>query len=93
MELSRIPFGTTDWARAERTEHKGESGLAYWQTRSFGGIQVRMVEYMPGYVAAHWCIKGRPCLTRASARAALVGGDVAPEATAMKTVMRIVSWA
>jgi len=48
MELSRIPFGTTDWARAERTEHKGESGLAYWQTRSFGGIQVRMVEVHAG---------------------------------------------
>jgi hypothetical protein len=64
MELSRIPFGITDWARVERTEHKGESGLAYWQTRSFGGIRVRMVEYTPGYVADHWCIKGHvlPCV-------------------------------
>jgi hypothetical protein len=32
-------------------------------------------------------------LTRAAARAALVGGDVAPGATTMKTVTRIVSWA
>jgi hypothetical protein len=23
-----------------RTEHSGESGLAYWRTRSFGGIRL-----------------------------------------------------
>lgn len=58
MEMSGIPFGTTDWSRIERTEHRGETGVAYWRTRSFGDIRVRMVEYTPGYVADHWCTKG-----------------------------------
>lgn len=58
MHISAIPFGTTDWSQIERTEHKGERGFAYWRTRHFGPIRVRMVEYTPGYFANHWCIKG-----------------------------------
>ena len=58
MDMRDIPFGTTDWGSVERTEHKGDSGLAYWRTRDYGGIRVRMVEYTPGYVADHWCSKG-----------------------------------
>lgn len=58
MQISGIPFAVTDWSQIERTEHKGESGLAYWQTRNLGGIRVRMVEYSPGYLADHWCTKG-----------------------------------
>ena len=53
MQLSDIPFGTTDRSSIERTEHKGESGLAYWRTQHFGSIRVRMVEYTPGYRADH----------------------------------------
>ena len=56
--MSGIPFGTTNWSNVETTEHKGESGAAYWQTRTFGDIRVRIVEYTPGYVADHWCEKG-----------------------------------
>ena len=58
MQLSGIPFGTTDWSSVEATEHTGETGLAYWRTRNFGGIRVRMVEYSAGYLADHWCTKG-----------------------------------
>jgi hypothetical protein len=58
MQMSSIPFGITDWSTVERTEHKGESGLAYWRTQSFGNIRVRFVEYTPGYLADHWCMKG-----------------------------------
>ena len=58
MQMSDIPFGTTDWARVDQTEHKGERGVAYWRTRHFGAIRVRMVEYSPGYRADHWCSKG-----------------------------------
>ena len=58
MKMENIPFGTTDWAIVERTEHQGERGLAYWRTQVFGGIRVRMVEYTPGYLANHWCVKG-----------------------------------
>lgn len=32
--------------------------MAYWRTRHFGNIRVRMVEYTPGYLADHWCAKG-----------------------------------
>jgi quercetin dioxygenase-like cupin family protein len=58
MQMTSIPFGTTDWSQVPRTEHKGERGLAYWRTRQFGAIRVRMVEYTPGYQADHWCVKG-----------------------------------
>ena len=65
MILNDIPFGTTDWSSVEETEHAGESGVALWRTRHFGGIRVRMVEYSPGYRADHWCKKGHIllCLT------------------------------
>jgi quercetin dioxygenase-like cupin family protein len=58
MQMTGIPFQTTDWSSVERTEHKGETGVAHWRTRNFGGIRVRMVEYSPGYLADHWCSKG-----------------------------------
>ena len=58
MQMSGIPFGTTDWSSVKRTEHKGEKGVAYWRMREFGAIRVRMVEYTPGYLADHWCVKG-----------------------------------
>ena len=58
MQMNDIPFATTDWSDVERTEHKGETGTAWWRTRNFGSIRVRMVEYTPGYLADHWCSKG-----------------------------------
>ncbi len=58
MKMSDIPFGTTNWNEMESTEHPGETGMAYWRTREFGGIRVRLVEYTPGYLADHWCSKG-----------------------------------
>ena len=58
MEMAGIPFGTTDWSKIDPTEHKGDRGVAYWRTRQFGSIRVRLVEYTPGYVADHWCSKG-----------------------------------
>jgi len=58
MQMRDIPFGTTDWSAVTSTEHRGETGVATWRTREFGGIRVRMVEYSPGYLADHWCSKG-----------------------------------
>lgn len=58
MQMSAIPFGTTDWSKVESTEHKGERGLAWWRTQHFGALRVRMVEYSAGYSADHWCVKG-----------------------------------
>ena len=64
MDMTGIPFITTDWSEVERVEHKGEQGVAYWRTSQFGPIRVRMVEYTLGYLADHWCSKGHvlPCL-------------------------------
>jgi hypothetical protein len=58
MNMTQIPFGTTDWAAIGAVEYAGEEGKAYWRTRRFGEVRVRMVEYTPGYRANHWCVKG-----------------------------------
>ena len=62
MEIRDVPFGVTDWADVPRTEHKGETGVAWWRTREIGNIRVRMVEYSPGYLADHWCSRGHVLL-------------------------------
>jgi hypothetical protein len=53
-----IPFQTINWSGIPKSEHKGETGIAYWQTLTFPGLRVRIVEYSKGYVADHWCRKG-----------------------------------
>jgi hypothetical protein len=58
MQMTEIPFGTTDWGEVPETKHKGETGEATWRTRQFGTIRVRMVAYSPNYLADHWCEKG-----------------------------------
>jgi hypothetical protein len=61
MKLSmnkNIPFQTINWETVPRTEYKGETGTAYWQTVQFPGLRVRIVEYSKGYRADHWCQKG-----------------------------------
>ena len=58
MEISKVPFGITDWSAVEPTVHPGATGTATWRTREFNGIRVRMVDYSPGYLADHWCSKG-----------------------------------
>jgi hypothetical protein len=62
MQMAGIPLEVTDWSSVEPTEHPGETGVATWRTREFGGIRVRMVEYTPGYLADHWCAKGHVLL-------------------------------
>jgi hypothetical protein len=62
MNIENIPFMTTDWAKDLPTEHKGETGMAYWRTLEVGNVRVRMVEYTPGYVADHWCARGHVLL-------------------------------
>lgn len=62
MRMTDIAFGTTDWASVPAVRHAGASGVAWWRTVQCGSIRVRMVEYMPGYVADHWCTKGHVLL-------------------------------
>jgi hypothetical protein len=58
MRTISIPFQTIDWSVIPKTEHKGETGSAFWQTLQFPGLRIRIVEYSEGYLADHWCQKG-----------------------------------
>jgi len=58
MSNKNIPFQTIDWTVIPKTEYKGESGKAFWQTLQFPGLRIRIVEYSKGYRADHWCQKG-----------------------------------
>jgi hypothetical protein len=62
MRITDIPFGTTGWPDVARTEHRGETGTAFWRTRQFGDLRVRMVDYSSDYLADHWCTKGHVLL-------------------------------
>ena len=66
MNIEAFAFDTTNWGEVEKTEHPGETGIAYWRTQFFGHkpnqIRVRLVEYTPGYLADHWCSKGHVLL-------------------------------
>ena len=62
MQMNHIPFDTTDWAAIEPEQKPAEAGQAFWRTRQLGDIRVRMVEYTPGYVSDHWCVKGHVLL-------------------------------
>jgi quercetin dioxygenase-like cupin family protein len=56
--MSNIPFQTNNWELIEKIEHKGETGVALWQTIQLDGLRIRLVEYSNGYLADHWCQKG-----------------------------------
>lgn len=56
--MSNIPFQTINWTSIEKKEHKGDNGIAFWQTVQMPGLRLRLVEYSAGYVADHWCQKG-----------------------------------
>jgi quercetin dioxygenase-like cupin family protein len=58
MNINNVPFGVTDWNSVPRTEHPGETGVAFWRTVELGNIRVRLVDYSPGYLADHWCSRG-----------------------------------
>jgi hypothetical protein len=60
--MPAMPMTITDWAEVVATEHPGDTGTAFWKTRHFGEIRVRMVEYSPGYSADHWCDNGHVIL-------------------------------
>jgi quercetin dioxygenase-like cupin family protein len=55
---SAIPFQTINWDNVPVTNHKGETGMAFWQTLQYPGLRIRMVTYSKGYLADHWCSKG-----------------------------------
>ena len=56
--MTPVLFETIDWSAIEKTEYKGETGTAFWQTIQKDGVRLRIVEYSKGYLADHWCRKG-----------------------------------
>jgi quercetin dioxygenase-like cupin family protein len=56
--MSIIAFERIDWTNVEKVAYQGETGIAYWQTKLYDGLRVRLVEYSENYVADHWCKKG-----------------------------------
>ena len=58
MITKNIPFQSIDWTKIPKTEHKGVTGVAYWQTKQYGGLRIRIVTYSKNYFADHWCEKG-----------------------------------
>jgi quercetin dioxygenase-like cupin family protein len=62
MQMHDMPFATPDWTDVPREEKSAQAGQAFWRTRQFGDLRVRMVEYTPGYESDHWCVKGHVLL-------------------------------
>jgi len=58
LKIDPFAFQTLDWSSIPKEEHKGETGVAYWQIQMVNDIRVRLVEYSAGYKADHWCSKG-----------------------------------
>jgi quercetin dioxygenase-like cupin family protein len=62
VQIDGVPFAVPDWSQVEPVEHPGASGRAIWRTVEIGNLRVRKVEYSPGYVADHWCVRGHVLL-------------------------------
>ncbi len=58
MNLPPYPFQIHNWENVPVEEHAGITGKALWKILRIGDVRVRMVEYLPGYKADHWCSKG-----------------------------------
>lgn len=56
--MKNIEYQSINWDEIPKTKHPGDPGLAFWQTKQFEGLRIRMVEYSKGYIADHWCKKG-----------------------------------
>ena len=54
-----IEFQAINWDSIDTTEHKGETGTFLRKVLQFEGLRIRIVEYSKGYLAHHWCKKGR----------------------------------
>ncbi|MBV9825111.1 MAG: DHCW motif cupin fold protein [Alphaproteobacteria bacterium] len=58
MKLADLPPGIIDWNNLPETRQWGEVGEAISRSREYGPLQLRQVDYRPGYIADHWCNKG-----------------------------------
>jgi quercetin dioxygenase-like cupin family protein len=58
VKLTSIPEGVIDWSWISAATVPGATAAASARARQLGDIQLRVVEYAPGYLADHWCSKG-----------------------------------
>ena len=58
MKLTSMPEAVTDWSKMPAVRVPGASGAANTRARQAADVQLRLVEYGPGYLADHWCEKG-----------------------------------
>lgn len=58
MELSGLPEAVVDWSCTPATRTAGASAGATSRAHRTNGVQLRVVDYDPGYLADHWCSKG-----------------------------------
>jgi hypothetical protein len=54
----RYSFSNNRLENIPRTEHKGETGIDFWQTLQFEGLRIRFVEYSKAHIVDYWCEKG-----------------------------------
>ena len=77
LKLDSFSFQALDWSSVPKEEHKGITGIAYWQIIYMNDIRIRKVEYAPGYKADHWCRKGHILLcTEGEMQTELDNGNV-----------------
>ena len=58
MKLDNLPVGVTDWSLVPASEEHSESGRATVRSQQLGNIQLRLVEFSPGFKTSRWCPKG-----------------------------------
>jgi quercetin dioxygenase-like cupin family protein len=58
MKLSNLPEKAIDWSEISPTVTPGAAGAAKIRAVRTNDVQLRVVEYGPGYLADHWCAKG-----------------------------------
>jgi hypothetical protein len=58
MKIDPFPFQTVEWNEIEATSKPGQAGVVLTRSTTMGDVQIRRVDYSPGYIADHWCVKG-----------------------------------
>ncbi len=59
---TNIPFQVIDWNNIPKESYIGETSSCYWQTLHLPGLRIRLVEYLPGYLADHGAKKDILCI-------------------------------
>jgi quercetin dioxygenase-like cupin family protein len=58
VNIDPFPFQPVDWNQLEATSTSGDAGVVTSRTTAMADVRIRRVDYSPGYIADHWCVKG-----------------------------------